>query len=787
LKNWFHLLLILPLPGLALGPRSGDVYREYYVAMGGGKDWRVTQPQPKHKNAWLQLPNSTLRVLIGELRNARKAEIQIDRWGGHYGTTGKRIRFNGKPWITVPELATTPAGHDPSCYMFEDNPIVEVPLADLREGENSLEGTAGDQGCDGFGWGQWGWYGAILRIYYEPGKAPAAGRISNPRSGSSFEDHPVIQFRSDDPSQVDRVDVLAWFDGADENGDGVFQDWHHSYRSVDLTGHAGTAMAAPFAIPWDTSWVPDQKPRTIKLMARVRDRSGLWTVTPAVDNLTLRRREGSVALYRPENVPEKHWVRANRSSSSQVTIPPADLKKRVVDASLAIRSWNGHAEKFRFNDAQEDIDGADHAYAMTFRPVPKDALRPGSNTITFHSTTDHHGPEILWPGPMLLVRYGSAPPKPAGRPQWLNGDYRSRLVLKVSTEVPLAAGKAVEFDLDAAASIDPASLRAIECADAECSSVKDYALTAQLDVSEGGKGAGVVLLRSALSPGSDRFIHLYFRERGASGISFLPPALVSLEDNVEHAGQSSSRVTTPVATFVYHKEGAGFASLYDRDRNDWIGYAPGNRSAGEFRGIPNLGPYFHPGYAGEKGSRTTVLSGGPARVRLHSETNDGKFAALWDFFPGYARMTLLRANQPYWFLYEGTPGGKLDVDHDYWVGPGGQRRSVSEMWTGDFEGPERVFFGDGRKERVLFLANHQDDAANDQFYQMENNMTVFGFGRQHRCCGRYLTAVPAEFTIGLIETSETSRVSHAIASAVARPKVEKLALEARPDLRAPSR
>ena len=31
---------------------------------------------------------------------------------------------------------------------------------------------------------------------------------------------------------------------------------------------------------------------------------------------------------------------------------------------------------------------------------------------------------------------------------------------------------------------------------------------------------------------------------------------------------------------------------------------------------------------------------------------------------------------------------------------------------------------------------------------------MFGFGRQYRCCGRYLTTAPASFTIGFGEDSE---------------------------------
>jgi hypothetical protein len=76
-----------------------------------------------------------------------------------------------------------------------------------------------------------------------------------------------------------------------------------------------------------------------------------------------------------------------------------------------------------------------------------------------------------------------------------------------------------------------------------------------------------------------------------------------------------------------------------------------------------------------------------------------------------------------------------------------------------------VYFGDGTLKRALFLVNHQDDDANDQFWPMEGNMTVFGFGRQYRCCGRYMTAAPAQFTVGLLEDSGFERVRAAVESA----------------------
>ena len=74
-----------------------------------------------------------------------------------------------------------------------------------------------------------------------------------------------------------------------------------------------------------------------------------------------------------------------------------------------LRTWNGFEENFHFNDSEQAIEGANHNFAMTLRPIPVNSLQPGVNTISFQSTTVHHGPEILWPGPLLLVRYGPAP------------------------------------------------------------------------------------------------------------------------------------------------------------------------------------------------------------------------------------------------------------------------------------------------------------------------------------------------------------------------------------------
>jgi len=229
---------------------------------------------------------------------------------------------------------------------------------------------------------------------------------------------------------------------------------------------------------------------------------------------------------------------------------------------------------------------------------------------------------------------------------------------------------------------------------------------------------------------------------------------VSVKELADYQGQPSFEIATESATWIYHREGAGFASILDRDGVDWISYKPEGGSAGPYRGMPNLihpENQFHPG--GEDSASTLVEQTGEM-ARIESVTGNREWAGAWEFHPRYARFTLSKAPRPYWFLYEGTPWGALDLDHDYYMFSNGWRRPVGATWAQDLPDPEWVVFGDDRVERVLLVMQIEPDTRPDQFYQMNEEMTVFGFGREHRCCGKYLTAVPAEYAVAFLESSD---------------------------------
>jgi hypothetical protein len=239
-------------------------------------------------------------------------------------------------------------------------------------------------------------------------------------------------------------------------------------------------------------------------------------------------------------------------------------------------------------------------------------------------------------------------------------------------------------------------------------------------------------------------------------------------DAVDYQEQESFKIETPSVTYYYHKQGAGFASIIDKDGHDWLSYRPGGGPAGEYRGIPNMGHpegYCHPG---KTVSNSKLISRGPIKVSILSESNDKKMQCVWDIFPSYARMTVLKMRKPYWFLYEGTPGGKLDEDSDYCIRPGGPegiRTLAREKWDGDISVPgdsgEWVCFGDGN--RAIYLIHHEDDEAADSYWTMQGEMTVFGFGRKGLM--KFMEKVPAHFTVGFCEGSGYPDVTKTIHSA----------------------
>jgi hypothetical protein len=366
---------------------------------------------------------------------------------------------------------------------------------------------------------------------------------------------------------------------------------------------------------------------------------------------------------------------------------------------------------------------------------------------------------------------------------WKDNNYKYRTLIKVGAAGYERQDKPVEIEIDFSKllrrldkndSVDPKRIALYEQQNEGL-----IPATFQFDLNSptNVKGTMTFILNGKTQPNQVRHFELYFGSRNVPStdkfLSVANPISVRMID--EHEGQESCHISAQNATYYYHKHGAGFASLEDSDGNDWLGYNPGvgqtsqSGSGGKYRGTPNMGHpegYCHPG---NSVSDTNILSTGPIKVTIESQSHDGKMYCRWDIFGRYARMTVLKMRLPYWFLYEGTPGGKLDMQTDKCIRVHGRDfivTGVGEKWQGDIqanEGLEWLAFTDPHVGRSIYIIHHEDDEAVDSYWPMNEEMTVFGFGRLG--INKYMQSIPAHFTVGLIDSTDTDQIQVAVNNA----------------------
>ncbi len=348
--------------------------------------------------------------------------------------------------------------------------------------------------------------------------------------------------------------------------------------------------------------------------------------------------------------------------------------------------------------------------------------------------------------------------------RWWNSNWNYRISLKVDVGSYERTEKPVEQYLNLTALLRRIgrsgiviedSLRVVEVnSDGD---VIDDRVPFQYDVMTDTWGSLLFILTGTTSAGTSRYYDVYFDIAG----TFTPAAVspqVQLTDDVMDEGQAGYRIVTQNATYFYQKEAGGFSSLLDIDGNDWINFHPWGGSDGIYRGIPNMvhpDNIFHPGH---KNCTSSILYTGPLKVTIHTISNNGLWECTWEIYPYYARMTLLKkADKNYWFLYEGTPGGKLDLTTDFSVRSNGIRLPVEQSWRQqDIPAPEWVYFEDSVLDRYIYLVHEEDDSLSDDFWQMQSNMTVLGFGRTQNVNDKQLSGVPMHFTIGLADDATFS-------------------------------
>ncbi len=232
--------------------------------------------------------------------------------------------------------------------------------------------------------------------------------------------------------------------------------------------------------------------------------------------------------------------------------------------------------------------------------------------------------------------------------------------------------------------------------------------------------------------------------------------------------QDAFEIRTPSARYLYHKTGGGFSSLVDRDGNDWLGYRPGGGPAGAYRGLPNMAyrpkgdrnNHFHPGHAGHRASTARLIQSGPIKATIESSVDEHRWRVRWDIYPQFARMTVLnidRDDPRYWFLYEGTPGGRFDAADRCLRAPGNDS-ALSLEWEGQTSAVNWVAFRVPEQSRSLML-NLETETDVPVSYRPMEPMTVFGFGRRLGSVTGFLSTAPMQFSVRLVETANLDELA----------------------------
>lgn len=482
---------------LCAEPKPGDVFREFSYTHRFSELDLNSRREGLEK---LRAGSVVARQLeIPDLRSALRAEVVVEYWGGHIGTSSQQLRVNGGEWMDIPQPVGTPTS--PHCYYRTlSRATVQLPLNQLRTGSNWFQFRAGPQICYGFDWGFYWIYGFTVRVYYDPSRAHPRGEIIYPYDGAVVSDSPRFVVRAEGAeAAIASVEFLGRYEDFNWEGDGVWRQWHYRLERGRLRNHIGTAVSPPYVVRWDTTWVPDQQ-EPVEIAARITDTLGMTYLTAPV-SVRLVRPNRSVKMFKPVGVPENFGVRKGRRMTCGIPVE-GDLAN-IRQARLLLSSWSAaHEGVIELNGTPVTRRfGVIHNYSFDSIPVPARLIRNGVNEFAIVSATNEHAAEVNWPGPVLLVEYDVPRPVAAGKAPWWHRAWKYRLPITVDAGLCEQNDRPVEVSLKLSKYRLPrGEARLVETS--QNGSVLDESVPFQIDPEDDESAELILLLKGRATAGA---------------------------------------------------------------------------------------------------------------------------------------------------------------------------------------------------------------------------------------------------------------------------------------------
>lgn len=401
------------------GNSKGVCFREYWAEWDKKVSNRPGRLRVNDQNVSLDenwgkrneaLANGLMLVNVPEyLFHLESAELYLELWGGHPHTENKRFIVNGKKWYHIPKTGTE-NGHCTYSY-----PVIPLNVGHLVNGINAFQFT-----CER-GAGFWGHYiidNAAVRCYIPSdhpdiithGLKDFSAQIKLPGDDRTIMDRTRL-FLSYDvcfEKSILSVEYFGRFPGFDDNGNTIDDDWHGFTFGREFVNHIGETSEPPFEVLWDTIMIPGRG-STMAVKALVRLTGGINYWTPVVDGLVFPGNRSGVMMFKCSEMPVPFWSRASHEKKAIIRLP--DRLDSIARAQLLVKMWDGGEgtvkEPFKINGFPYSIVSGKHIHDVVFTRVDimQEHLKSGDNELTLLSDTEHHGIEMLLPGPCFIIRY----------------------------------------------------------------------------------------------------------------------------------------------------------------------------------------------------------------------------------------------------------------------------------------------------------------------------------------------------------------------------------------------